>query len=348
MSSKDKVMGSFIAAAIGDAMGGPVECQHAARIKKVYGTVDSLLPYEYPKGLMRPHSGYTRHTQPGSVTDDTYIRAEITRFYLGSVNPRTPRMLAEWLFEYADFDKWPHPAVAGLLRVVRDGLSPEEAGNTNEQGGFVGWWTPIGVANAGRPEDAAVEAARLSRIFKAPLERDLVGAVQAGVAAAFADDATVDSVVGAMRSVCGPLASRLIQRAVDIARGARDFDDLVKTLYANCLLDEAPTAADAELPTFLTPIDFTDHIYTSVLLAEQVPLAVAAFVFADGDPVKSIPTAVMIGRDCDTTATTVGSWVGAMHGESSLPKEWVDTVCRVNLNEVDLRGLAEGLFHLDN
>jgi ADP-ribosylglycohydrolase len=51
----------------------------------------------------------------------------------------------------------------------------------------------------------------------------------------------------------------------------------------------------------------------------------------------------MIGRDADSTATTVGSWVGALHGESGLPAGWVETVCRVNRREIDIRGLAEQL-----
>ena len=54
----------------------------------------------------------------------------------------------------------------------------------------------------------------------------------------------------------------------------------------------------------------------------------------------------MIGRDADSTATNVGSWVGALHGESGLPKEWVEMVCEVNIREIDIRGLAEKLHLL--
>jgi ADP-ribosylglycohydrolase len=51
----------------------------------------------------------------------------------------------------------------------------------------------------------------------------------------------------------------------------------------------------------------------------------------------------MLGRDADSTSTTVGSWVGALHGESGLPVAWVDKVCEVNRDEIDIRGLAEQL-----
>jgi len=55
----------------------------------------------------------------------------------------------------------------------------------------------------------------------------------------------------------------------------------------------------------------------------------------------------MIGRDADSIATTVGSWVGALQGLSSLPKEWSDTVCEVNMKEIDIHALAEKLYMLD-
>ncbi|MFO8008694.1 MAG: ADP-ribosylglycohydrolase family protein [Candidatus Brocadiia bacterium] len=86
----------------------------------------------------------------------------------------------------------------------------------------------------------------------------------------------------------------------------------------------------------------TDEPYAVSFFAEQVPLAVASFVFADGRP-DAIPTACMIGRDADSVATTVGSWVGALCGLSGLPDEWVDTVCEANRAELDLRALADDL-----
>lgn len=40
----DKVIGCFMGAAIGDAMGGPVECQHYRRIAKVlYNVLNSMV-----------------------------------------------------------------------------------------------------------------------------------------------------------------------------------------------------------------------------------------------------------------------------------------------------------------
>jgi len=65
------------------------------------------------------------------------------------------------------------------------------------------------------------------------------------------------------------------------------------------------------------------HGRVTGLLPYEGPLAVTSPVFADGRS-DAIPTARMIGRDADSVATTVGSWVGALCGRSGLPSEVVE------------------------
>lgn len=343
MISKDKVLGAFIGAAIGDAMGGPVECQHAARIKKHYGPVISLLPYQKPPGLMDLHPGYALQSDPGSITDDTFIRMDFAQFFLDHSEPYTPEMLASWLLENVNFDYWWLPAVKALKRIQAGEVSVSESGMSHMQGGGNGWWTPIGILYAGHPEKAAKITKELSCIWKAPLEQDLNSSIQAGLAEALKDDADVNSVLEAMLAACGPLATTLLERAIDIGKNARNFDHFIQEVYNHLLFDEAPTSADGELPKSVKPVEYAEEKYTSVLLAEQVSIEVASLVFSRGD-FMAIPYTVMIGRDCDSTATTVGSWVGALHGEQGLPREWVQQVCEINLKHIDIRGMGEDLY----
>jgi len=348
---RDRALGAYIGAAIGDAMGGPVECTHAARIKRLVGEITGLLPYQPPYTLIDIQPGYALQAAAGSVTDDTFIRGDLTRFFLATQPPRTPELLAEWMLAHADFRMWWPPAVQALRRVQQGEVSAREAGKTWRQGGGVGWWTPVGILHAGHPQAAAQVARELCAIWKAPLEQDLVGAVQAGVAEAQRLDATAESVVEAMLGACGPLAHQLLQRAIAIARQANDVYTLVDGLYQTVLVPSGPDCppppleADANLPPHCPPLADSEQHYSSIYLSEQIPLAVAAFVFGRGQP-RAIPVACMLGRDADTTATTVGSWVGGLHGESGLPREWVDTVCRVNLAHINIRELAERLYAL--
>jgi len=354
MRNRDRALGAYIGAAVGDALGGPVETNHAARIKRLVGEITGLLPYKRPYMLPNIGPGYALHEDPGCVTDDTFIRADWTRFFLDTSPPRTPQMVVDWMVANTDFFGWWPPIIEGLRRVERGEVTAEEGGLTFFQGGGIGWWTPVGIVHAGDPEGAAAEVRSLSRIWKAPLEQDFLAAVQAGLAEGMRDGATVDSMIETMLAQCGPLARKLIERAIDITERARGFDNLADTLYNNALMPELkdrhvkepPRAADGPMPPTLEPLPDTDEKYMSSFYAEQVPLAIAGFLWGKGDPRVSIPATCMLGRDADSTATTVGSWVGALHGESGLPREWVETVCQANIREIDIRDLAEKLYQL--
>jgi hypothetical protein len=164
------------------------------------------------------------------------------------------------------------------------------------------------------------------------------------------DDASVDSMLDAMLAQCGPLATKLMERAIDLTQKAGSVPDLVDKLYHNVLMSELrlrheqepSRQVDGPMPPIVTPLEDSDNRYLSIYFAEQVPLSLAGFLYAKGEP-DAIPVTCMLGRDADSTATTTGSWVGALHGESGLPKEWVETVCKANINEIDIRRLAEQL-----
>ncbi len=357
---RDRAMGAYIGGAIGDAMGGPVEGNHAARIKRLCGKVTGFLPYQGPyyRGQVgRP--GGALHADPGSVTDDSFLRAELTRFFLDTPPPRTAGMLADYFIEHANRDYFWYPKLEPLDRIERGEVDPKDAGMDAPQGGGAAWWTPVGILHAGDPEGAAAETKRLCRIWKAPFEQDVLSSTQAALAEGLRMGATVQSMMDAMLRVCGPLAQKLLERGVRIGRQARNLDQLIRNLYDTALMPENtvkkdgfPESAaviketDGPMPPVHPCVVDTEEKYITNALAEQMPLAAAAFVFAQGSA-DAITTAAMIGRDADSIATTVGSWVGALVGESGLPKQWVDVVCEVNLVEIDIRGLAESLLMLD-
>jgi len=363
---QDKCLGSYFGAAIGDAMGGPVESSHFRRIQRECGEITGLVPYDerymLPERVNREGGpffpGYALHGEPGSITDDTFCRKDMANFILAvPQEERTPERLASWLLDHAELEtQWPQIMLPVLER-IRDGeVTASEAGHGAKQGGGIGWWFPFGIVHAGDPPAAAAEARRLCAIWKAPLERDFVACVVAGIAQALKDDATWQSVCNAMLAECGPLARKLLERAIRIAGEAEDTWDLAARLYDEALMSETahiweimpqdpPTAADAGMPPRHAPIEDSDDSYTTFFFAEQIPLALAAFVFAKGE-VRAIPVCVNLGRDCDTTATLVGALVGALHGEAALPAEWVEAVTNANKAEIDLRCQAQKLAEL--
>ena len=188
-------------AAIADAMGGPVECQHYKRIAKMFPDFQEYQPYNTPPATIFPlRSGYALDDAPGSVTDDTFIRMDLAKYLLQNEPPYSAASFAPWLLEHAEFPNWWRVAVRPLERIEKGEVSPEEAGLNHRQGGGGGWWQPVAMLYAADPGRASAVTADMCRIWKAPLEQDILSSVVAGQTAAFHDDATIDSVVDAVLS----------------------------------------------------------------------------------------------------------------------------------------------------
>jgi hypothetical protein len=152
------------------------------------------------------------------------------------------------------------------------------------------------------------------------------------------------------------LAEKLFTRAVEIAGKAESRIQLYEMLYQHCLVHDCSTDIDGPMPPDVAPKDDADGFYSGILFAEQQPLALAYFVYGQGDPKKTVLTAVKGGRDADSIATNSASWLGALAGESIWPRAWRETVQRVNLKRMDLektardladRGLKNGTVRLE-
>jgi hypothetical protein len=193
-------------------------------------------------------------------------------------------------------------------------------------------------------ETASAVTAGLCRIWKAPLERDILSSVVAGQAAAFRANSTVDSIVNAVLDDSGPLARELFTRAVEIAHKAETNTQLYEMLYQHCLVTECSNEVDGPMPPHVEPKDDADGFYSGILFAEQQPLALAYFVYGQGDPKRTVLTAVKGGRDADSIATNSASWLGAMSGEAVWPRKWLRTVQEANLPRVSLEQTAHDLI----
>ena len=341
-----KMLGAWMGGAIGDAMGGPVEAQHYANIVKKVGYVDRLLSYSREWAMMDLHPGYALHEEPGSITDDTFIRADIARFFLTVQQPWTVDSLCTFLLNHADFAYWWKPAVDALRR-VEAGMPPSESGKMHMQGGGNGWWYPVAMLYTGQPAKAAEVVRELSQPWKSGLESQLLGALVGSMAYALQDDSDYKGVIDTAIDLCeGSLGKALIQRAVEVGESAKTWQELCDTAYARLLIHEDPPRdPNAPLPEEIPGVEFTDEIYAKVYFAEQMPLMFAGFSFGKGKA-ESVCTTVTLGRDCDSTATAVGFLVGALHGLEGFPEEWVAGVQESNLRELDLMQMGNDLVQL--
>ncbi|MFE4211339.1 ADP-ribosylglycohydrolase family protein, partial [Streptomyces goshikiensis] len=202
----DRAAGCLIGAAVGDALGGPVEGwtpeqiveRHGGRVHGVVG------PWYEDWRTARPIAPY--HKGDGHVTDDTLMTHALVRVYEAvrdhldayavadhlvpdlMTNPRwIPELEAEALPLQRIFlaEKWI------VTRLHYAHADPREAGAGNIVNcGAAMYMAPVGIVNAGNPEGAYAEALDIAGAHQSSYGREAAGVFAAAVAAACAPGAT--------------------------------------------------------------------------------------------------------------------------------------------------------------
>lgn len=346
---RDKALGCFMGAAIGDSLGGPVECQHYLRIRKYAGDFSDLLPFGRPVSVFEPpEEGWAMRKDPGTITDDTYIRMDLLKFFLIEDPPFTTGKLAAYLDRSSSFFGWWDPPKNHVRRVINGEFPASEAGKFMDiQGGGGGWWQPAAIIHAGDPAKACEVATELCSIWKTGLARNILGAVVAGQASAFKKGGTIDSVVKTILDFSSQKARGLFERAINIGLESKNPDQLYQNLYSRAsVANSTHTGEFNQMEGPLPPaevIPYTEEMCSSIAFAEQQPWALAYLVYGNGDPEKTLLTAVKGGRDADSIATNTASWLGALYGLSIWPEKWVQAVRKANLADFDLLHFGEKL-----
>jgi ADP-ribosylglycohydrolase len=147
--------------------------------------------------------------------------------------------------------------------------------------------------------------------------------------------ATVDTVVKTVLDFAGPLARKLLLRARRIAwDNDGDLDGMIENLYEEALVEQCTGEIDGPMPQ--KAIITNPYRGATVMWAEQIPLAFAAFIYGKGDFLDTMIAVAATGRDTDSIASTTGSWVGGLVGYHGMPQDWVETMQRVNINHINL------------
>ncbi|MCA1222778.1 ADP-ribosylglycohydrolase family protein [Streptomyces sp. 8L] len=348
---EDRVTGCLIGAAVGDALGGPVEGWTPEQITERHGgRVDGIVGPFYGDDwrTARPIAPY--HKGDGHVTDDTLMTHALVRVYTTVrdhldaysvadhlvpdliTNPRwIPELEAEALPLQRIFlaEKWI------VARLHYGHVDPREAGVGNIVNcGAAMYMAPVGVVNAGHPDAAYAEALEVAAPHQSSYGREAAGVFAAAVAAAFTPGATPSSVVGeALR-----LAKDGTRAAIEaVCEWAASYDDWEEALVP---LREAVAPYDTVGPRYREP-SLGARRPSRLHSIEELPLALAMLLIGDGAYRPTVLGSVNYGRDCDSIATMSGAIAGALGGSGAVPAEWSDEVARAS--RLDLHGPAAEL-----
>lgn len=294
MSNADllrRAHGALIGAAIGDAMGAPVEGRSAAQIRERYGRI----------------TGFVNDTSSGTDdTDFTFFNAYLLATYGKSITLQ--QVEAEWRDKLLGPGRAYRPGGFSDVISTRNlaaGLHAPLSGAFNQQMWSDGVAMAIGAAGilaAGQPHLAARLAVTLGSVSNA---RDGIAAAQA-VAAAIAVamvGASLQEMVAAGIAAVPPdsWTSRLLRHAASIASGSDDLDTTLERLGEEVVVGWWPWAD---------------------LAPEAVALAFGALAAAKGEFRLVVPAAISLGRDADTVGAMAGAMAGAYGGRDAIPEEW--------------------------
>ncbi|MFF9452150.1 ADP-ribosylglycohydrolase family protein [Streptomyces flaveolus] len=337
-SLEERVTGALVGAAVGDALGGPVEGyspeqileRHGGRIHGVVG------PWNGDAWrTARPIAPY--HKGDGHVTDDTLMTHALVRVY-GTVrdhldayavaehlvpdlmtNPRwIPELEADALPLQRIFlaEKWL------VARIHYGHVDPREAGTGNIVNcGAAMYMAPVGLVNAADPARAYAEALEVAGAHQSSYGREAAGVFAAAVAAACAPGATPETVLSACLSLAKDGTRAAIEAVGEVASRYSEFESALAPLR------EAVAPYDTVGPDYRAP-SLGARRPSRLHAIEELPVALGMLLVSGGDYRHAVLGAVNYGRDCDSIATMAGALAGALG--SPVPEDWAKTVAEAS------------------
>jgi len=345
----ERITGALVGAAVGDALGGPVEGYSPEQIVERHGgRVHGIVgPWHGDAWrTARPIAPY--HKGDGHVTDDTLMTHALVRVY-GTVRDHLdayaiarhlvpdlmtgrcwiPELEAEAIPLQRIFlaEKWL------VARLHYGHVDPREAGVGNIVNcGAAMYMAPVGLVNAANPAGAYAEALDVAGAHQSSYGREAAGVFAAAVAAACKPGATPDSVVAACLSLAKDGTRAAIETVCDAASRYSDFESALRPLR------EAVAPYDTVGPDYRDP-SLGARRPSRLHTIEELPVALGMMVVAHGDFRHAVLGAVNYGRDCDSIATMAGAITGALGSE--VPEYWAKAVAEAS--RLDLHAPARTL-----
>ncbi|MEU5399400.1 ADP-ribosylglycohydrolase family protein [Streptomyces sp. NPDC005963] len=347
----DRITGSLIGAAVGDALGGPVEGYAPEQIAerhggRIHGIVGPWAGEHWRTA--RPLAPY--HKGDGHITDDTLMTHALIRVYVRVRDHLDAYAIAEHLVpDLISTPRWIPELEAAALPLQRIFLAekwlvtrlhyghhdPREAGYGNIVNcGAAMYMAPVGLVNAAHPEAAYAEALDIAGAHQSSYGREAAGVFAAAVAAACQPGATPTSVLEASLSLAKDGTRAAIEAVADVADRYTDFESALAPLRA------AVTPFDTVGPDYRSP-SLAARRPSRLHAIEELPVALGMLIVGAGDYRHTVLGAVNYGRDCDSIATMAGAIAGALQGESAIPHDWAKQVAEAS--RLDLHAPAREL-----
>ncbi|WP_326723767.1 ADP-ribosylglycohydrolase family protein [Streptomyces sp. NBC_00243] len=348
-SLEERITGSLVGAAVGDALGGPVEGYTPEQITERHGgRVHGIVgPWNGDAWrTARPIAPY--HKGDGHVTDDTLMTHALVRVYATVRDHLDAYAVAEHLVpDLMGNPRWIPELEAEALPLQRIFLAekwlvarlhyghvdPREAGTGNIVNcGAAMYMAPVGLVNAANPAGAYAEALDIAGAHQSSYGREAAGVFAAAVAAACVPGATPASVIDTCLALAKDGTRAAIETVCEVAARYTNFESALGPLR------EAVAPYDTVGPDYRSP-SLGARRPSRLHTIEELPIALGMLVLSGGDYGHAVLGSVNYGRDCDSIATMSGALAGALGSE--IPRDWAKTVAEAS--RLDLETPAKSL-----
>lgn len=360
---EDRALAVITGAAVGDALGGATEGWTPEQIEERYdGRVRGIVGPYYPNWQdARPIAPY--HKGDGHITDDTLMTQALVEVYAkrrghldayAMAEDLVPLMIGEprWIPELESTalllqrvflaEKWI------VARLHYGHVDPREAGTGNIVNcGAAMYVAPVGLANAGDPRAAYMEAIDLTGAHQLSYGREAAGVFAAMVAESVRPGATLESVT---------------QWALSVAHdGTRDAMQAIVGAFEGWT--SAPSSDEEErelarlIRTTVTPFDSVGPEYRNMSMdarrpsrtkaIEELPAALGFLLGHRGDFRGAVLGAVNYGRDADSIAVMAGAVAAGLGGTDVVPVEWLDEIETASRMDIRATGRLMGTTAVD-
>lgn len=328
----EKILGSLVGCALGDAMGAVTENLTFHQIREKYqgGVRDLLKPDQ---------SAFAYGNEAGEVTDDfsqTYLLTQQILAHKGICQEAVEDMLIAWSHMPRYFNRFAGPTTRfaiAQLQAKKEGKTLDEKKvidyASQATNGSAMKISPAGFFHPRDVDRAILDACKIAQVtHNNQLAISGACAVAAAISAAFEENASVYDVVEAglygakkgeaLGMQCGHIVggASVVERihlAISIALSNRKQEEKIQTLY--------------------------DIVGSGLHISEAVPSAFGLLLIAKGDPWESVCAAVNIGYDTDTIAAIVGSMAGALYGTRNIPSQFLQII--EEKNNMKIQTLAQ-------
>ena len=316
MTNYEKVLGCLYGMATGDALGVPSSFMTQDYVAKTWGWIDTFYP---------PEKGHIYHDglKAGEYTDDTEQALALMKSFIRNKKV-VPRDVVKEILAWADRVSGKYasplgPSTEKALKAIRDGADLTQSGKYGNTNGSAMRISPVGIIH-GLRGSSCEEMVKDVYLTCLPTHNTTVcvstaAAIAWGIAVCIQGETDMDTIIAeTMKAadigarygnpIVSPSISKRIEFIYSIVKKSEDRKETMKEIY--------------------------DYFGGGDLAAESVPVSIGLFALGKGNPKDVNEICVNFGGDCDTNAAMAGAMAGAMMGVDAIPKEWRDTICRVN------------------